>query len=137
MNIRAIHPEPENAGQMGYSPGVEVTGASRVLYLSGSTGIPLYHAHPHIYEEQTLPDDAAEQARRAMTNIGRVLEAAGLTWRNVVRVHKFFTDPRDSDAVRDVLKEFFQDWRPASTAVTVSSLSTPGARVELEMTAVE
>jgi 2-iminobutanoate/2-iminopropanoate deaminase len=35
-----------------------------------------------------------------------------------------------------VMKEYFGPWSPASTTVCVNQLSTPGARVELEMLAV-
>jgi 2-aminomuconate deaminase len=35
-----------------------------------------------------------------------------------------------------VLAEYFGDWTPASTTVCVNQLSTPGARVELDMIAV-
>ncbi len=33
------------------------------------------------------------------------------------------------------LKEYFGDWTPASTAICINALSTPGARIELEMAA--
>jgi 2-iminobutanoate/2-iminopropanoate deaminase len=34
-----------------------------------------------------------------------------------------------------VLKEYFGEWTPASTTICVNQLSTPGARVELDMIA--
>jgi 2-aminomuconate deaminase len=34
-----------------------------------------------------------------------------------------------------VLEEYFGAWKPASTTVCVNQLSTPGARVELDMIA--
>jgi enamine deaminase RidA (YjgF/YER057c/UK114 family) len=33
------------------------------------------------------------------------------------------------------LAEYFGDWTPASTALCINQLSTPGARIELEMIA--
>jgi 2-aminomuconate deaminase len=33
------------------------------------------------------------------------------------------------------MSEYFGDWKPASTTVCINQLSTPGARVELDMTA--
>jgi enamine deaminase RidA (YjgF/YER057c/UK114 family) len=33
------------------------------------------------------------------------------------------------------LMEYFGDWTPASTALCINQLSTPGARIELEMIA--
>ena len=83
-----------------------------------------------------LPDDIAEQTQRSLANIAEVLEATGMTWRNVVKVTKYLTDMREMDAMNAVLNEAFGDWRPASTLVCVNNLSAPGARVELEMIAV-
>ena len=36
-----------------------------------------------------------------------------------------------------LLEGYFGDWKPASTTVCVNCLSTPGARVELDMIAVK
>ena len=40
------------------------------------------------------------------------------------------------DGMVEGLKDYFGDWKPASTTVCVNSLNTPGARVELDMIAV-
>jgi 2-iminobutanoate/2-iminopropanoate deaminase len=131
-----VHPRPERAAEMPYAPAIEVSEPSVLLFLSGSTASPQYHAHPHVPEEHVLPDDIAEQTKRSLANIAEVLEAAGMTWRNVVKVTKYLTDMREMDAMNAVLAEAFGDWRPASTLVCVNNLSAPGARVELEMIAV-
>jgi enamine deaminase RidA (YjgF/YER057c/UK114 family) len=34
-----------------------------------------------------------------------------------------------------VLKEYFGSWTPASTTICINQLSTPGARIELDMIA--
>ena len=98
LTIEEVHPRPERAAEMPYAPAVEVTGAGRILFLSGATASPLYHQHPHVKEEHLLPDDIEEQTRRAMDSIQSVLDASGLTWRNVVRVTKYLTDMREMDA---------------------------------------
>jgi hypothetical protein len=54
----------------------------------------------------------------------------------VVKVTKYLTDMRDMDGMVEVLSEYFGDWKPASTTICINSLSTPGARVELDMIAV-
>jgi enamine deaminase RidA (YjgF/YER057c/UK114 family) len=131
-----VHPRPERAAEMPYAPAVEVHEPGVILFLSGSTASPQYHAHPHVPEEHVLPDDIAEQTQRSLANIAEVLEASRMTWRNVVKVTKYLTDMREMDAVNAVLSEAFGDWRPASTLVCVNNLSAPGARVELEMVAV-
>jgi len=65
-----------------------------------------------------------------------VLDTKGLNWRNVVKVTKYLTDMREADAMHMVMNEYFGDHRPASTLVCVNNLSSPGARVELDMIAV-
>lgn len=134
--IHAVHPKPEEAASMPYAPGIYVEGGSDILFLSGSTTSPLYHKHPHVPEEHVLPHDIKEQTRRVMENIKLVLDAKGLTWRNVVKVTKYFTDNRERNDVNAVMSEYFGEWRPASTGICVHGLSAPGARLELDMIAV-
>lgn len=136
MGIQQIQPEPDKASWLPFAPAIEVTNPSSFLFLSGATGIPLYHMHPHIPEEVTLPDDITAQTHAAMQNIKTVLDSRGLTWRNVVKITEYLTDARDADEIHAVLGEYFGDWFPASTMVVVSALSAPGARLELDMTAV-
>jgi enamine deaminase RidA (YjgF/YER057c/UK114 family) len=136
LNIDEVHPEPDRAAEMPYAPGIEVTGAGQLLFISGATASPLYHQHPHVKEEHILPDDIEEQTRRAMETIKMVLDTKDLTWRNVAKVTKYLTDMREMDAVNRTMNEYLGDHRPASTLVCVNNLSSPGARVELDMIAV-
>ena len=135
-NIQEVHPQPERAAEMPYAPAIEVTGAEQILFLSGATASPLYHQHPHVKEEHVLPDDIEEQTRRAMEAIKTVLDAKDLTWRHVAKVTKYLTDIREMDAVNRTMNEYLGDHRPASTLICVNNLSSPGARVELDMIAV-
>lgn len=136
LNVEEVHPQPDRAAEMPYAPAVEVTGAGRILFISGATASPLYHQHPHVKEEHVLPDDIEEQTRRAMETIKMVLEARDLSWRHVAKVTKYLTDIREMDAVNRTMNEYLGDHRPASTLLCVNNLSSPGARVELDMIAV-
>src|SRR5918998_951588 len=136
LNVEEVHPQPERAAEMPYAPAVEVTGADRILFISGATASPLYHQHPHVKEEHVLPDDIEEQTRRAMESVKMVLDARNLSWRNVAKVTKYLTDIREMDAVNRTMNEYLGDHRPASTLLCVNNLSSPGARVELDMIAV-
>jgi 2-iminobutanoate/2-iminopropanoate deaminase len=136
LNVEEVHPLPDRAAEMPYAPAIEVTGAGRILFISGATASPLYHQHPHVKEEHVLPDDIEEQTRRAMESIKMVLDARQLTWRHVAKVTKYLTDIREMDAVNRTMNEYLGDHRPASTLLCVNNLSSPGARVELEMIAV-
>ena len=131
-----VHPKPEEAADMPYAPGIFVEGGAGLLFIAGATASPLYHKHPHVPEEHVLPDDIKEQTRMALANIKMVLDARGLTWRNVIKITKYMTDMREAEAMYEVLGEHFGNWRPAGTLVSVNNLSAPGARVELEMLAV-
>lgn len=133
---KEIHPQEDRSAEMPYAPAIEVREPSVLLFLAGATASPLYHEHPHIPEEHVLPDDIVEQTRRSLASIKSVLDSRGMTWRNVVKVTKYVTDIREADALHAVLKETFGDWRPASTLVCINNLSSPGARVELDMIAV-
>jgi enamine deaminase RidA (YjgF/YER057c/UK114 family) len=134
-NIAEVHPDPARAAEMPYAPAIEINEPSQILFISGCTPSPLYHAHPHIPEEHVLPDDIREQTRRAMESVKLSLDAAGLTWTNVVKCTKYLTDMREADAMHEVYREYFGDHRPASTMVCVNNLSSPGARIELDMIA--
>lgn len=132
----AIHPRPDQEALMPYAPAIHVSGPADILFISGSTSSPLYHRHPHLAEEHRHPVDIESQTRRAMEGIRMVLDAQGMTWRNVAKITKYLTDMRDMDGMVAVLNEYFGDWKPASTTICINALSTPGARVELDMIAV-
>jgi 2-iminobutanoate/2-iminopropanoate deaminase len=132
-----VQPQPELEALMPYAPAVRVEGPADILFISGATPSPLYHRHPHVPDEHLHPNDIEGQTRRAMENIRLVLEREGLGWRHVVKITKYLTDMRDMDGMVAVLEGYFGAWKPASTTVCVNCLSTPGARVELDMIAVK
>ena len=134
--ITAVHPRPDDERLMPYAPAVRVEAPADILFISGSTSSPLYHQHPHVADEHRHPVDIESQTHRAMAGIKLVLDAEGLTWRHVVKVTKYLTDMRDMDGMVTVLAAYFGDWKPASTTICINALSTPGARVELDMIAV-
>ena len=131
-----VHPIPDRTAEMPYAPAVEVNEPSVLLFVSGATASPLYHEHPHVPEEHVLPDSIEEQTRRCLATIRSVLATRGMTWRNVVKITKYLTDIREMDAMNGVLGGELGDWWPASTLVSVNNLSSPGARVELDVIAV-
>jgi reactive intermediate/imine deaminase len=80
-------------------------------------------------------DDAAAQARQALSNLVSVLEAAGSSIREVLKMTVYLTDINDREKINPVRQEFFGDVRPASTLIEISRLAIPGARVEIELIA--
>ena len=69
LEIEPINPDPSQSDQLPYSPSIRVKGGADMLFISGSTALPLYHSHPNIHEEHVLPDAIKEQTRRAMEDI--------------------------------------------------------------------
>src|SRR3954469_7144395 len=74
-----------------------------------------------------------EQTRNAMEAIKSILDEVGATWRDVVKITKYLTDIRDGDGMHRTMRTYFGDWLAASTMICINQLSSPGARVELDM----
>jgi reactive intermediate/imine deaminase len=80
-------------------------------------------------------DDVVAQVRQVFANLAAVLDAAGATFADVVKVTVYLTDIADRAAINPVRQEVFGATRPASTLVEVSALVTPGAKVEIDAVA--
>ena len=89
--------------------------------------------HPHVDAKHIHPHSIEEQTDRAMEAIKSILDHVGADWHDVVKVTKYLTDFREADAMHKTMHKYFGDWRPASTTVCINSLSSPGARIELDM----
>ena len=84
---------------------------------------------------QLISENAAEQARQALINIGHVLEEAGCTYKNVVKCTLLLADINDFNAINNVYKEFFITDFPARATFQVAALPR-NARFEIEVIAV-
>ena len=96
-----------------------------LLFLAGQVG---QDAEGNLVGE----GDMAAQTRQALKNITALLEAAGATWDNVVKLNNFITDMSQLSAVTRVRKEFIKEPYPVSTIVEVKSLARPEFLVEIE-----
>lgn len=72
-----------------------------------------------------------EQARQAMENLKRVLDAAGASLKDLVKVTIYLVDMGDFAAVNKVYGSYFDLDPPARACVAVKELPK-GARVEIE-----
>ena len=131
--IVAVHPEPDKAHMMPYAPAVRIVGGCNLMFISGATASDLYHHHPHVEGEHDHSNDIREQTRRAMEAIKSILDEVGASWADVIKITKYLTDIRDADGMHATMRPYFGDWRPASTMICINQLSSPGARVELDM----
>ena len=79
-------------------------------------------------------DDIAAQTRQSLTNVKNIVEAAGMTMADVVRVGVFLQDMEHFGAMNAVYGEFFTGDCPARAAVQVARLPKD-ALVEIEAVA--
>lgn len=83
-----------------------------------------------------VPGDPAEEFRLAWRAVGRILEAAGAGFDDVLELTTFHVGLRDHlQTFLGVRDEFLRAPWPAWTAIGVSELAVPGARVEIKVTA--
>ncbi len=120
---------------MPYAPAIVVRGGATV-YLAGVTAAPVYHHHPHRPEEfDTMPADMEGQARAALENLKKGLDAVGVSFADIVTANRFVTDLSDQDSLNRVWAEYFGDNKPTTTTVQVVQLATD-PRCLLEINAV-
>jgi 2-iminobutanoate/2-iminopropanoate deaminase len=80
-------------------------------------------------ETGTMPDAFANQVRQTLKNVQTILEAAGSSLDDVVKVNAYVTDLTRFAEFNDVYKEFFRDDPPARTTVATALL---GILVEVD-----
>ena len=77
-------------------------------------------------------DDCGAQTRQVMARIRTIVEAAGATLQDVVKITTFLVNLDDYPAFSAVRSETFPESPPASSTVVVSALVRPEFLVEVE-----
>ena len=78
-----------------------------------------------------MAEDVKAQATQSLTNLKNILEAEGLTMKNVIKTTVFLSDLADFAAVNEVYATFFEAPYPARSCVEVCAIPK-GAKVEIE-----
>jgi 2-iminobutanoate/2-iminopropanoate deaminase len=81
---------------------------------------------------KVVSDDPAAQTRQIFLNMKAILDAAGTSFADVLKVTVYLTDVEDRKKINPVRQEFFGNARPASTLIGVQALAIPGMKVEIE-----
>ena len=121
-----------------FTPAIKVVGGN-ILFLSGITGAPVPHSHPHVPSEfDNLDFDAAVQTEQVMERLQETIRAAGGELSVVVQVTRFVKDVgAHHDALHEVMNRYWGNHRPASTSVEIVRLATdPRFILEVEAVAV-
>jgi len=73
--------------------------------------------------------DIQSETRRTLENISAILEAAGSSLKDGVRVGVFLADMKDFAAMNEVYKQFFTEDQPARTTV---GAQLPKIKIEID-----
>ncbi|WP_270445876.1 RidA family protein [Fusobacterium varium] len=123
---KIIHTKKAPAALGPYSQAVEV---NRVLFVSGQI--------PFVPETMALiSEDIQDQTKQSLENIGAILEAAGYTFKNVIKATVFIKNMEDFALMNEVYNEYLGNIKPARACVEVARLPKD-VKVEIEVIAVK
>lgn len=103
-----------------YSQAIELNGT---LFVSGQL--------PVDPESGEIPTGIEAQTRQALTNIGAILEEAGLSFNDIAKTTVLLQDINDFAAMNAVYAEYFPEDKPARVCYQVAALPK-GALVEID-----
>ncbi len=114
-----------------FSQGIIIPAGARVLIIGGQDGVD--------ETGKVVSNDLAGQTAKAVDNLIRVIEAAGGTIENLVRVGLYIKGA-DTD-IRPGFEEWMKRWGnrpnpPTVTGLRVAGLAVPDVLIEIEGTAV-
>ena len=106
-----------------YSHAVEVSGESRLLFISGLNG--------YLADGKTMPDSFEEQAEIIWGHIGVILKSAGMTCDNIVSLRTYLSGPEYDEPNVKLRMKYLVDNQPASTVICCQLLD-PNWKLEIE-----
>lgn len=109
-----------------YAQGIEVTGATRTVFVSGQVGIDA---------NGTTAEGIAGQAQQAVANLNAVLAEAGLEPDSIVKLTIYLTDPENVGPFIAAAGPTLPADPPATTMLLVAGLAAPDLLVEVEAVA--
>ncbi|MBB4952618.1 enamine deaminase RidA (YjgF/YER057c/UK114 family) [Agrobacterium vitis] len=109
-----------------YNHGLLVPPGASLLVTSGQLGIGA---------DDTIPPDVEGQAHLCFQAIGAILNDAGMSFADVIRISGFVTRREDFAPYMAVRDRFTLEPKPVSTLIIVSGFTRPEFLVEVEVTA--
>lgn len=108
-----------------YTQAIKVTGAQTLLFISGQVAYEKDGSAMH-------RGDFKAQAREAFRAIKTIVEGAGGSLANIVKLNTYVTDIRYRPDLVQARQEFFPGKTPASTLIAVPALAHPDWMIEIE-----
>ncbi len=118
----------DQAQTRAYSPAV-ITEGGRIVWLAGQTG-------GEDANGRSLTGDFEGQSREIFRRLGRTLEQAGGSLKDMVTMTVFITDARYGTRLTEIRREIFGDNFAASALITVAGLARPELLIEIQGIAV-
>ncbi|OLP44181.1 RidA family protein [Rhizobium oryziradicis] len=109
-----------------YNHGLLVPPGASLLVTSGQLGIGA---------DDVIPPDVEGQAALCFQAIGAILEEAGMSFADVIRISGFVTRREDFAPYMAVRDRFTLEPKPVSTLIIVGGFTRPEFLVEVEVTA--
>ena len=125
MSVKIVHTDKAPAAIGPYSQG---TIANGFLFTAGQIAIDPASG-------QVVSGDVVAQTERVMTNLRAILDAAGVTWDDVMKTTVYLHDMADFPRVNDVYARALGSARPARSTVQVAGLPR-SVLVEIDAVAV-
>lgn len=104
-------------------PYVQAIGTEEFVFTSGQLSL-----NP---ENGELITEISAAARQSLENVKAILEEAGSSMDKVIKCTVYLADINDFAAVNEVYKEYFNEHKPARSAIQVGALPLDGV-VEIE-----
>jgi reactive intermediate/imine deaminase len=129
LKIEVINPKTVSKPiKLTFSQAVKVTGKT-FLFISGQVSVDK--------EGNTIgKGDVKAQTRQVIENIKTLVENAGSTIKNIIKVTVYLVDMEHFEPVHEVRKEYFKENPPASTLVQVNKLVSPDWLIEIDAIAI-
>ena len=126
MSITRHNPETLFPLYRNYSHAIEVSGNSRLLFISGLNG--------YLADGTTMPDSFEEQGEIIWGHIGVLLKSADMTYDNIVSLRTYLSSPEYDEPNVKLRMKYLGSNQPASTVICCQLL-LPKWKLEIEAVA--
>ncbi len=120
LKLKSVHPT------VGYSHAAK---AGNTLYIAGQVA-------QDVEGNVVGKGDLEAQVSQVFTNLKNIMEEAGGSLQNIVKMTTFLTHYNDIETYRSVRNQYFSEPFPPNTLLIIESLALPDYMIEVEAIAV-